>query len=63
MKSSRSSRTEAGRRPAAHRPHDPAEVREREEALLRMFNEASPDLTGEDVEELESLLGAFAGNE
>ena len=33
--------------------------RDREQALLRMFNEAAADLTREDVEERESLLGGF----
>ncbi|HEX3555289.1 MAG TPA: hypothetical protein VIA62_18855 [Thermoanaerobaculia bacterium] len=36
-------------------------ARERERELLQMFNEAAADVTGEDLEERESLLGGFAG--
>ena len=36
-------------------------AREREQELLRMFNQAADDLTEKDVEERESLLGGFAG--
>ena len=36
-------------------------AREREQELLAMFNRAAEDLTGEDLEERESLLGGFAG--
>jgi hypothetical protein len=36
-------------------------AREREEALLAMFNEAAKEVTREDIEERESLLGGFAG--
>jgi predicted DNA-binding protein len=36
-------------------------AREREQELLQMFNEAAADVTGEDLEERESLLGGFAG--
>jgi hypothetical protein len=36
-------------------------AREREQALLAMFNEAAADVTGEDLEEREFLLGGFAG--
>jgi hypothetical protein len=35
--------------------------REREMELLKMFNEAAVDVTAEDREERESLLGGFAG--
>jgi hypothetical protein len=35
--------------------------REREQALLKMFNRAATDVTAEDLEERESLLGGFAG--
>jgi hypothetical protein len=35
--------------------------RERELELLKMFNEAAADVTAEDREERESLLGGFAG--
>jgi hypothetical protein len=35
--------------------------RERELELLKMFNEAAADLTTEDLDERESLLGGFAG--
>lgn len=35
--------------------------RERELELLKMFNEAAADLTAEDREERESLLGGFVG--
>ncbi|HYX25964.1 MAG TPA: hypothetical protein VFC23_17550 [Thermoanaerobaculia bacterium] len=35
--------------------------REKEQELLQMFNEAAADITGEDLEERESLLGGFAG--
>ncbi|MFY9822899.1 MAG: hypothetical protein WAM82_16075 [Thermoanaerobaculia bacterium] len=34
-------------------------AREREQELLRIFNRAAADVTGEDLEERESLLGAF----
>jgi hypothetical protein len=33
--------------------------REREEELLAMFNEAAADVTDEDLEEREFLLGGF----
>lgn len=36
-------------------------AREREKNLLDMFNEAAADLTTEDLNERESLLGGFAG--
>ena len=36
---------------------------EREQLLLEMFNRAAADVTVEDLEERESLLGAFAGRE
>jgi len=36
-------------------------AREREQELLRMFNRAAADVTEEDREERESLLGAFGG--
>ena len=36
-------------------------AREREQELLRMFNRAAKELTEEDREERESLLGGFAG--
>jgi len=36
-------------------------AREREQALLEMFNRAAADVTSEDLEERESLLGGFAG--
>jgi len=36
-------------------------LREREMELLKMFNEAAVDVTAEDREERESLLGGFAG--
>ncbi len=36
-------------------------AREREQRLLAMFNEAATELTAEDREERESLLGGFAG--
>src|SRR5436305_6998162 len=35
--------------------------REREQELLQMFNEAAAEITEEDLEERESLLGGFAG--
>jgi len=38
-------------------------AREREETQLQMFNEAAEDLTPEDLEERESLVGAFAGED
>lgn len=38
-------------------------AREREQELLEMFNEAARDLTPEDFDERESLLGGFAGGE
>lgn len=34
---------------------------EKERELLDMFNEAAGDVTEEDIEERESLLGGFAG--
>lgn len=37
-------------------------ARERELELLKMFNEAAADVTAEDREERESLLGGFAGS-
>ena len=37
------------------------QAREREEELLAMFNDAAEDVTREDYEERESLLGGFAG--
>ena len=36
-------------------------AREREQELLKMFNEAAADVTQEDLEERESLLGGFSG--
>jgi len=36
-------------------------AREQDQELLKMFNEAAADVTGEDIEERESLLGAFSG--
>lgn len=36
-------------------------AREREQQLLQMFNEAAEDVTEEDHEERESLLGGFVG--
>ena len=36
-------------------------AREREEELLAMFNEAAEDLSAEDLEERESLIGGFVG--
>jgi len=36
-------------------------AREREQVLLEMFNRAAADVTSEDLEERESLLGGFAG--
>lgn len=36
-------------------------AREREQELLRMFNRAAEDVTEEDLEERESLVGGFAG--
>lgn len=36
-------------------------TREREVELLKMFNDAAADVTGEDREERESLLGGFSG--
>ncbi len=36
-------------------------AREREQELLRMFNRAAEDVTENDVEERESLIGGFAG--
>jgi hypothetical protein len=38
-------------------------AREREQALLEMFNRAAADVNSEDLEERESLLGGFAGRE
>lgn len=35
--------------------------REREQELLKMFNKAAADVTEEDRDERESLLGGFAG--
>lgn len=35
--------------------------REREQELLRMFNRAAEDVTDDDVEERESLIGGFSG--
>ena len=35
--------------------------REREQKLLEMFNEAASDVTEEDLEERETLLGGFTG--
>ncbi len=35
--------------------------RERERELLAMFNEAAAEVTEEDLQERESLLGGFAG--
>jgi len=40
-----------------------AQIREREQELLRMFNRAAADVTREDREERESLLGAFVGGQ
>ena len=36
-------------------------AREREQELLAMFNEAAADVTAEDLDERESLLGGFSG--
>jgi len=36
-------------------------AREREQELLEMFNRAAADVTQEDLDERESLLGGFAG--
>jgi hypothetical protein len=36
-------------------------AREREQELLEMFNRAAADVTQEDLDERELLLGAFAG--
>jgi|GraSoiStandDraft_5_1057265.scaffolds.fasta_scaffold1265497_1 hypothetical protein len=36
-------------------------AREREQTLLEMFNRAAADVTSEDLDERESLLGGFAG--
>jgi hypothetical protein len=36
-------------------------TREREAELLKMFNDAAADVTDEDREERESLLGGFSG--
>jgi hypothetical protein len=36
-------------------------ARGREQELLDMFNEAAADITEEDLEERESLIGGFAG--
>ena len=36
--------------------------RERERELLGMFNEAAAEVTEEDLEEREFLIGGFAGN-
>ncbi len=36
---------------------------EREQLLLQMFNAAASDLTAEDLQERESLLGGFAGGQ
>lgn len=38
-------------------------AREREEALLEVFNEAAADVTESDRAERDSLLGAFIGND
>lgn len=38
-------------------------VREKEQELLAMFNEAATELTDTDREERESLLGGFAASE
>ncbi|MCP4660032.1 MAG: hypothetical protein GY856_31915 [bacterium] len=38
-------------------------AREKQQELLTMFNEASGDLTDEDREERDSLLGGFAAGE
>ncbi len=38
-------------------------AREKEQELLAMFNEAAVDLTEDDREERESLLGGFAARE
>lgn len=35
---------------------------DKEKELLKMFNEAAADVTGEDLEERESLLGGFSGS-
>ncbi len=40
----------------------PVKAREREQELLWMFNRAAEDVTNEDVEERESLLGGFVGS-
>jgi hypothetical protein len=36
-------------------------AREREQELLAMFNAAARDVTAEDLEERDSLLGGFSG--
>jgi hypothetical protein len=36
-------------------------AREREQVLLDMFNRAAADVTSDDLDERESLLGGFAG--
>ncbi|MDP9121278.1 MAG: hypothetical protein M3O15_07900 [Acidobacteriota bacterium] len=36
-------------------------ARERDQELLAMFNRAAADITPEDLDERESLLGGFAG--
>jgi hypothetical protein len=38
-------------------------AREWEKTLLEMFNQAAADVTSEDLEERESLLGGFASGE
>jgi len=38
-------------------------AREKEAELLTMFNDAAAELTDEDLEERESLLGGFAAGE
>ena len=38
-------------------------AREREQELLEMFNRAAAEVTDEDLEERESLLGGFAGGQ
>ena len=38
-------------------------AREREQTLLEMFNRAAAEATAEDVEERETLLGGFVGND
>lgn len=50
----------AQKRPASSPKPPPAERLLSEVELLRMFNKAAADVTKEDIEERESLLGGFA---